>query len=322
MPYSLCGSSVDNLGEQACDKSRGVLKKIFIFNGSIGSSDYASTSAFLTKMIANAKLSKSSADKVFPISEVQDIADASEGNKEGSLNQGFKAVLLEGKPGYKIKVFAGSDLYKRLRTFNNQTIRIIEYDANGVFWGVKSGTNFKGFQAKVFFTGNKIATGQNVEEGVVEATVSILSTSEYFDNAYWMETASGGNVEDIVPLLDVSMTYVSKSTNVYKIKLEVPGSNLIGPYNIYDSDAGTTVTAVAALSANFSAGTGTNYGTSLAITSIAVDSSLKCLTVTFDSTAFTALSSGASIKLTPPTPAQLDGGNVLETELLPVIVTK
>jgi hypothetical protein len=265
-------------------------------------------------MIANAKLSKGSANKVFPVSEAQDIADASEGNKEGSLNLGFKAVLLEGKPGYKIKLFAGSDLYKRLRTFNNQTIRIVEYDANGVFWGVKSNNLFKGFQAKIFFTGNKIATGQNVEEGIVEASVSILSTSEYFDNAYWMETASGGNVEDIVPLLDVNLTYVSKASNVYKIKAEVPGSNLIGPYNIYDADAGTTLTAIAALAANFSAGTGTNYGTSLAITSIAVDATLKCLTVTFDSTAFTSLSSGAAIKLTPPTPAQLDGGNVRETE--------
>lgn len=320
MPYSLCGTSVSNLGEQACDKSRGVLKKIFIFNGSVESGDYASEEAFLTKMIANAKLSKSAANKVFPISEAQDIADASEPNKEGTLNLGFKATLLEGKPGYKIKLFAGSDLYKRLRTFNNQTLRIVEYDANGVFWGVKSNGLFKGFQAKLFFTGNKIATGQNVEEGVVEVSVSILSTSEYFDNAYWME--STGNVEDIVPLLDVNLTYVSRASNVFKIKAEVPGSNLVGPYNIYEADAGATLTAVAALAASFSAGTGTNYATSMPITSIAVDATLKCLTVTFDSTAFTALTAGGAIKLIPPTPAQLDAGNVRETELLPVIVNK
>lgn len=322
MPYSLCGTSVDNLGEQACDKSRGVIKKIFIFNGAIDAADFVSSDAFLAKMIANSKLPKSHANKVFVLNEIQDIADNSEADKEGTLNQGFKATLVEGKPGYKIKTFAGSDLTKRIRTFNNQNLRIVEYDANGVFWVLPKNSKAYGFQAKIFSKGNKAATGQNVEEGIVETTVGFLSTTEYFDSAKWVETPTGGNVEDIVPLLDVSMTYVSKASNVYKIKLEVPGSSLTGAYNIYDSDAGTTVTAVAALAASFSAGTGTNYGTSLAITSIGVDASLKTLTVTFDSTAFTALSSGAAIKLTPPTPAQLDGGNVSETELLPVIVTK
>lgn len=314
MPYSLCGTSVANLGEQACDKAKGVLRKLFIFNGAIGSADYVSVDAFFAKMVANSKLSKADANKVFVINEAQEIADASEANKEGSLNLGFKTVLLEGKPGYKIKLFAGADLLKRLRTFNNQTIRIVEYDANGVYWGTKVGTNFKGYQAKFFVTGGKIATGQNVEEGVVEISISILSTSEYFDNSYWME--STGNVEDITPLLDVNLTYISKSSNVYKIGLKVPGSNLIGDYNTYD-EVGALIAAL-----TFTAGTGTNYGTSLAITSVAVDATLKCLTVTFDSTAFGLLSSGAAIKLMPPTPATLDAADVTETELVSVILTK
>ncbi len=316
MPYSLCGVSVANTGEQACDVAKGVLKKIFIFNGELEAADYVDMDTFFNKLVTNSKLSKNAANKVFPINEAQDLADSSEANKEGSLNQGFKTTLLEGKPGYKVKIFAGADLYKRLRTFNNKTVRIIEYDANGVFWGTKSGTKFKGYQAKLFFSGNKIATGQNVEEGVVEFTLSILSTSEYLDNAYWME--STGNVEDIVPLIDVNLTYISNASNVFKIGIKIPGSNLIGPYNTFD-EVGA---AVAALSAQFSAGTGTNYGTALAITSIAVDNTLKCLTVTFDNTAYTALQNGTLIKLSPPTPAQLDAGDVTETEILPVILTK
>ncbi len=314
MPLSLCGSSVNNTGELTCDKSRGVLKKLFLFNGEIGAASYADAETFLAKLATNSKLSKDDAQKIFVINEAQDIADASESNKEGSLNQGFKSVLLEGKPGYKIKFFAGGDLLKRLRSFNNQTIRVLEYDANGVVWGTKSGTNFKGFQAKLFFSGNKLATGQNVEEGVVEVTVSILSTSEYFDNAYWMETE--GNIEDVKGLIDVTMAKVSNSSNVYKISTKVVGSNLKENYNIYDDYAAL----IAALT--FTAGTGTNYGTSLAITSVAVDASLKCLTVTFDSTAYTALSSGTKIKLVPPTPAVLDAADVTGIELLPVILTK
>lgn len=316
MALSLCDSVVANTGELACDKSRGVIKKLMIFNGAIGSSDYTDAETFLARLVANSKLSKTDSNKLFVLNEAQDVADASEANKEGSLNLGFKTVLVEGKPAYKIKFFAGGDLLKRLRSFNNQTVRVLEYDANGVVWGTKSGTDFKGFQAKLFFVGNKIATGQNVEEGVVEVTVSILSTSEYFDNCYWMETS--GNFEDVVALQDVQLTYISKSSNVFKIGAYINGSNLAEVYNIHD-DYGAIL---ATLDANFSAGTGTNYGTGLTITSVAADDSLKCLTVTFDNTAYSALSSGTKIKLSGPTPAQLDGADATGIEILPVILTK
>lgn len=316
--YSLCGSSVDNLGQQKCDKAKGVLRKPYIFNGSIDEADYATNDGFLARMIANSLLTKTDPNKVFPMQEVQDLADTSEANKEGSLNLGFKATLLEGKPAYTAKFFAGSDLLKRLRTFNNQIVRIIELDANGVFWGTKVGNKFKGFQAKIFVTGGRIATGQNVEEGVVTVTISILSVSEYIDNAYWIETPAGGNVEDIIALLDVNLKYISNAANVFKIGMYIPGSNAIGDYNIFDAVGA----AIAAMAADFSAGTGANYGTNLAITSIVVDNTLKCLTVTFDSTAYTALANGTKIKLNPPTPAELDDADVTETELLPVILTK
>lgn len=314
MPYSLCGTSVSNTGQQDCDKARGVGRKLFIYGGAIAPADYADPDTFLATLTAYSKLSKDDPNKVFVFNEMQEITDSSDANKEGTLGLGFKTVLLEGKPGYTIKMFAGADLLKRYRTFNNQTVRFIEYDANGVFWVTKSGTNAKGFQAKPFFHGGRLATGQNVEEGVATLSLSILSNSEYIDNAYWVE--STGNVEDIMPLIDVNLVAISHTTNVWKIGMSIPGSNLIGPYNIYD----TYGVEIAALT--FTAGTGTNFATSLAITSVAIDATLKALTVTFDSTAYTALSAGTKIKLKPPTPTALDTAGVTETELLPVILTK
>lgn len=313
MALSLCGQSVANTGELACDKSRGVLKKIFIFNGNLESADYADAATFLAALVTKSKLSKTESNKLFVINEAQDIADASEANKEGSLGLGFKTVLLEGKPAYTVKLFAGGDLLKRLRTFNNQTVRVLEYDANGVVWGTKSSTNFKGFQAKLFFSGNKLATGQNVEEGVVTLTISILSTSEYFDNAYWMETS--GNIEDVRPLMDAQLAYVSHVSNVLKYSVKIAGSNLKEDYDVL-SDYGTEI---AALIANFSAlsGAGTP-ATALAITSAAISGGL--LAVTYDSTAYTAAT--GNIKLIPPTPTQLDAGDVTDIEILSVTHTK
>lgn len=317
MPLSRCGSKVDNTGELSCDFAKGVLKKLFIFNGSIGSADYADEITLFNKLVTNSKLSKDASNKVFPIPEAQEIADASEANTEGTLGLGFKAILREGKPAYTIKLLAGSDLLKRLRTFNNQTIRVLEYDANGVVWGTKKGSNFIGYQCQMFFSGGKLATGQNVEEKVVTVTLSIMSVSEYIDNSYGMSLA-GNNIEDIIALLDANLTFISNASNVFKIGVNIPGVDLKGAYNLYD-DFGA---ALAELDGSFSAGSGATFGTNLPVTSIVVDATNKCLTVTFDNTAYTALSNGAKFRFNPPTVAQLDAGDVPGIELIPVILTK
>lgn len=316
MALSLCATSVQNTGGLACDKSRGTAKKIFIFNGSVAEADYGTEAALFAKLVEYSKLSKSDGNKIFPIAEIQDVQDISEANTEGTFNLGLKTILREGRPAYTFKVAAGSDELKRLRTFNNQTVRVVEWDANDTAWFTKSGTNAKGFQAKLFFSGNKLGDGQAINEGFVTVTVSFLSVSEYFDNAYWADM-SDYNVEDIVSLIDVNLGYVSNSTNVHKISMTVAGSNLIEPYSI-GPDYGT---AIALLDANFSAlsGAGTP-ATALAITSVAYDSALDALTVTYDSTAYS--SATGNLKLIPPTPAQLDAGDVPGVELISVTYAK
>lgn len=315
MALSLCAASVANTGELSCDKSRGVPKKFFVFNGTIPEADYADVDTLFDTLVTDSKLSKDDSNKIFVLNEVQEITDNSESNTEGSLGLGFKTVVREGRPAYTAKIFGGNDLLKRLRTFNNQTVRILEWDANGVLWCTKSGTSAQGFQAKLFFSGGKLASGQNVEEGVITVTISILSVSEYFDNAYWADLT--GNIEDVKALIDVPLAYVSHSTNVHKISAEIAGSNLVEPYNVL-TDYGTEI---ATLDASFSAKSGAGTPTTaLTITSVTYDSTLELLTVTYDNTEYTAAT--GNLKLIPPTPAQLDAADVVGIELLSVTYAK
>lgn len=316
MALSLCGSTVENTGGIACDKSRGVAKKFFIFNGAFAEADYADAGTFFDALVANSKLSKLDANKVFVLDEVQEIEKTSEANTEGALGLGFKTILREGRPAYRFKFFGGSDQLKRLRKFNNQTVRVVEYDANGVAWVYQTGTEAKGFQAKLFFTGNDMATGQNVEEGVIEGYISILSISEYKDNCKWVDL-SDYNIEDVKALIDVQLAKLSNASNVHKITMIAAGTNLIEGYNI-GADFGA---AVALLDANFSALSGAGVpATALVITSVTYDSALEALTVTYDSTAYS--SATGNIKLVPPTPTQLDAGDVTGVELLSVTYAK
>jgi len=315
MALSLCSTSVANTGELACDKSKGVLQKLFLFNGAIAEADYTTAQECFDKLVANSKLSKSDGNKVFVLNEVQEITRNSEANTEGTLGLGFKTIIREGRPAYTAKIFGGADLLSRLRTFNNQTVRIMEYDANGVLWGTISGTDFKGYQAKIFFSGGEVATGQNVEEGVIDVQVSILSVSEYKNNPVYVAIPDTANIEDVKALTDVTLAFVSNSSNVHQISMKIPGANLIEDYNIYDD----YMDAIDALTFTALSGAGTP-ATALAITSIVKNATLSTLAVTYDSTAYTAAT--GNIKLVPPTPTVLDAADVTGIELLSVTYAK
>lgn len=314
MALSMCSTSLENTGELACDKSRGVAKKFLVYNGTLTSGDLADAATLFAAIVAKSKLTKTAAEKVFVLNEVQDVQRNAEQNVTGTLGLGFSQILREGRPAYTAKIFGGADLLKRLRQMNNQTVRVLEIDANDVLWGYKSGTTVRGFQAKLFFSGNMLATGQNVEEGVIDVGISIQSTSEYFGSAVW-EDFGGYNIEDIKALIDVPLAFVSAASNVHQISMKVADSNMTSDYNIYD-DFGTLI---ATLDAQFSA-TSSEDG-ALTITSITANSTLKTLAVTYDSTAYSAIGAG-TITLTPPTPAQLDAADVTNVELVAVTYTK
>ncbi len=312
MALSLCSTVSANTGELACDVSRGIAKKFLIFNGTINQSDLISDQAVFNKLVANSLLSKNSSEKVFVLNEVQEIARSSEQNTEGSLQLGYKAVIKEGRPAYTAKIFGGADLLKRLRKFNGSTVRILEIDANQKLWAYKSGNDARGFQAKLFFTGNQLATGQNVEGGIIDVSISIISISEYIDNALYADFGNF-NIEDITALMDVPLKFVSNVANVHKISIKIPNTTLVSDYNIFD-DYGT---AIEGLAANFSAKIG---ATTMAITSITGDAALKLLTVTYDSAVYTA--GAGTIVLTGPTPTQLDAADVTGVELIPATYIK
>lgn len=316
MSVSLCGSIGANTGGIQCDVSRGILKRLYISGGAISSSEYADATSLEAALIAASLLPKTDKDKIFPLPEVQDIADKSDANKEGSLNQGFKTVLLEGKPAYELKFFGGATLVKALRKFNNQTVRVLELDANGRLWGTFSGTDVVGFQAKLFFGGLKSATGQNVEEGVITMSLSFLDTSEYYDNAVYLDV-SGVNMTNVEGLIDATLSEAAAHTaNAYKIAVKVPTSQAGTSINLYDEFADELADA-----SLWEAFTGATYSTSLTITSVAKDATLKAWTVTFDSTAFTALGSGKNIKLNLKAPALLDAGDVTGVEGVAIVVS-
>lgn len=315
MEVSLCSQVVENTGEILCDVSMGVGKKLLIFNGTISAVDGATKESFSAKLVANSKLSRSDNEKVFPIPEMQDIVDSSEANTEGTLGLGFKTIIREGKPVYTIKSFSGNTLDQKLRKYNNQTIRVLIIDDSNRCWGVKVGTNYKGFKAKLFFSGQGMATGQNVEVGVSTYTLSILENSEFKDNKVYKDIV---DVSSIVGLLDVVLREnAANVANVFHIGGYVPTSEFGTDYNTYDEladdmeDEGLWV-----------AGWGPNYATDIPVTSSVKAAGTKDWTVTLDTDDVAALPADTPIQIKWVGPEVLDAAGVTNIESVAVVVTK
>jgi hypothetical protein len=148
-------------------------------------------------------------------------------------------------------------------------------------------------------------------------SISFLDTSEYYDNAVYLDV-SGVNMTNVEGLIDATLyEAASHSTNVYKIGVKIPTSQAGVSINLYDEYADEL-----AVTALWAAYTGATYSTSLTITSVAKDAALKAWTVTFDSTAYTALASGTKIKLNLVSPALLDVGDVPGVEGVAIVVIK
>jgi hypothetical protein len=314
MSLSLCGSVGANTGAIDCDITRGTPIMIAPGSATFSSSDYADQTTMDAAIIAKTKLATGNTQKLFPFPVIQGAADQTEAAKYGNLGYGLKMKLLRGKPAYEFDVLAGTALEKALMAFDKKVVPLLILDDKKQFAGVKdSSDNYKGAKWLIGVEPSPYGDAQNAK--ATKVTISIVDSQDFVENAVFYETALTST--SLVGLKDVILWEPqAHASNVYKIKMKIPTTKLNGDLDIW-SDYGALIAAL-----TFTAGTGSNYGTALTITSVAADNTLEALTVTFDSTAFTALSAGAKIKLTPPTPTVLDAADVTGVELFPIILTK
>jgi hypothetical protein len=324
MATNICASVGGNTGGILCDGKRRVPKKPIVGGKQFTSSEYATDELLIDAFKEAINLSNGDPDKLFPFPEILEVANNTEADTTGSLALGPVRRLRKGRPSYTYSVEIGHYQYKKLLAFDNKTVPVFTLDDSGQIWGYRAAaasntpnTNvWKGEMALITVSGNGFEDGANAATGVATITISYLSVDDFekrSDYALVPDLSSG----DLVGLIDVMLSEPSAHvSNVYKIKASIPLPVLGGDLNIFD-EYGAILAA-----STWTAGTGTNFATSLAITSVVVDNTLKCLTFTFDNTAYTALPGGTEILITPPSVAGLVADNMVGYELGTIIVVK
>lgn len=324
MATDLCSVVGGNPGGPNCDTKRGRPKKPIVGGKAFTSSEYADADTFQAALTAATKLDAGNASKLFAFPEIKEVNITTPASSSGNLAFGSVKRLVKGIPSLEYLVEIGWTEYQKLLAFDNKIVPVFTLDDAGNFWGYRAAAaaytpntkNFTGELARVNVEGSGFENGTEASSGVAKITISYISVDDFEKRGTYINlpNLSSG---DLVGLKDVMLSEPqAHSTNVYKIKATIPLPKLGGDLNIYD-EFGAILAA-----ATWTAFTGATFGTSLAITSIAVDATLKALTVTFDTTAFSALAGGAKIKLVPPSVQTLDTAGATGIEIGYIIVTK
>lgn len=311
---SFCGKNKrTNVAAFGCDEARKYPNKLGIGGKTFTEDDAVDNDTFYAALIAATKLDTGDDDKLFFINNILDPQDISEANKTGAVGEGVVQDLVEGRPAFTYRVEIGHDLYKRLRKLNKRRVPVFTYDDFGNLWGCKNTDgNFAGCEAIFFISENRQQTSTAPVSALIK--ISYISAKVYNDEAFYVPVELG----ELEPagLIDGYLREISNVSNVYKIAFEIPTASFGKVINLWEKYNAELVAGL------FNARTGVDYATTLALTSVAYDSALKCGTVTFDSTAFTALASGAKIKLYLDPVADLEAADIPGIEGVELIITK
>lgn len=313
--FSVCGNATrTNTGSFDCDEARKIPRKLGIGSKAFDAADTADPVTFKTAIIAASKLPYTDSNKLLFIHKLRDPQDKTSDPTKGKVGDGPEQILLEGLPAFEYSVEIGHDLYKRLRKLNKRRVPIFTYDDSDHWWGMKNASGkLVGPTALFFIYG---ATQQTTSSPVfAKIAVAYDDANEYHDQAFYATVSLGSNEPE--GLLDATLSKVSNATNVYQIDVKAPTPE----FEKYINFAEKYSTELAS-SALFTAKTGATYSTTLVLTSVAYNATLKCLTITFDSTAYTALNSGDKIKLSMVDPATLDAADVTGIEGVDLIIVK
>lgn len=307
--FSICGQVAANTGGVDCDVVKGTPSSIIVGSGTFSSSEYATSAAFKAAFLNRIKKANTDGQKLFPFPVIQGTTDKTTAAKTGTLGYGLIINLTRSKPGYTFDVLAGSSLEKKLMKFNNKIIPVFVFDDSSNIWGtLQSDGTFSGTSYLLTVEPRGFGDAQNPK--TTQITISVIDAKDFTENSKFASTDFSTN--DLVGLLDaVIFQTVAPTTNVYHIGAKI----LTDALNSYvDVHANSIYAAGLAASAMWVAKTGTTFATTLAITSVADDTTNGGWTVTFDSTAFTALASGAKVRLNFTDPGSLATAGVNQIE--------
>lgn len=313
MALDLCAYNLPNGGAPACDKTMGIPRYLIVGDGEFTSAHYATILAFKNQLKAATLIAKGGAGKLIVLPIIADVQNKTGENTTGTLNQGFSETLRQGFPAFDFGVQISNNHAQKFTALNNQDIRVFIVDNNLNVWGVETSTgNFRGFSSRIFVGGDNFTDGQASKVILVSWSSTDVEEFKIASRYFTIDFA----VSDYGKLKDVELYQkAALASNVAKISGRLK-TGKVGFYLDIYADYSTGLGSAARWEA-----VNTATGAAFTLTSVAVNAA-GYWDVTFDSTLWTALASGASVTLKLKSPATLDAAGVTGIEGIEVVITK
>lgn len=300
--------SVFNSGIPLCDLAKGKIKGVILADR--GVSFTPADRASVASMIAAIKTKTTAArgSRVYPVFDINNFEDSTGEPQTGSIGNLSTATIVvqDGIPVFRFGYNGSEKRHARMALMNGASLDVFFIDDKFAMYGTQSGDNLKGYNVLQAYTYvSRFIVADAVNQYSFQLTLG--SIAEYRENSNYVVLNSG--VLSAQGLIDVELFELSNVANVYKIQpIADGGTNLSANDTTNAAIAGLTFTAKRL-----------DTGAAIPITSVAADNTLDALTVTFDSTAWTA-AAGQDVQLNGPSAADLAGAGVKPYEMIPVII--
>lgn len=303
--------SVFNTGIPLCDLAKGKIKGVILADRGVvfTASDRSSVAAMIAAI--KTKTTAARGSRVYPLFDINNFEDTTGEPQTGGIGNLSTATIVvqDGIPVFRFGYNGSEARHKRMALMNGASLDVFFIDDKFAMYGCQQGTDLKGYNVLQAYTyTSKFIVADAVNQYSFQLTLG--SIVEYRENSNYVVLNSG--VLAAQGLIDVQLYELSHVTNVYKIQpIADGGTNLSAVDATNAAIAGLTFTAIRL-----------DTGASVPVTSSAADNTLDAVTVTLDSTVYTALPSLTQVQISGPSAAALAGASVKPYEFIPVIITK
>ncbi|HYD90286.1 MAG TPA: hypothetical protein VEA37_02225 [Flavobacterium sp.] len=311
MNLANCASpdTVFNVGIPLCDLAKKKIKGVILLDKGVvfTPSQRASVAAFLAEL--KLKVVAARGSRAYPIFDINNFEDNTGDPTTGAIGNLSTATIVtsDAVPTFRFGYNGSEARHKRMALMAGASLDVLFVDDGYAIYGTQKGDDFGGYSVlQAYVDTSKFIVGDATNQYAFRLTLG--SIVEYRENSAYV--VGNSTLTTVQGLIDVVMSKLSNSANVYKIKMIADGGTDLEPLH-GAAIAGLTFTAI-----------DLQTGAAFTITSIADDPALDALTVTLDSTLYTALASGDKIQLNPPSASALSAAGVKPFEFIPLVITK
>lgn len=302
--------SVFNVGVPGCDLAKKKMKGVIFADRGVAYSaaDCASVASFIAA--TKTKTTAARGSRVYPIWDLLNFEDNTGDPSTGGIGNLTTATIItsDAIPAFRYGYNGTEARHRRIAGIIGASLDIFFVDEQFAVYGCSDNNGgIKGFSVlQAYADTSKFIVGDAINQYSFRVTLG--SISEYRDSSLYVVSNSG--LTAAVGLVNITMSQFSLVSNVLKVYMIADGGTNLEPAygDILD---GLTWTAK-----------NLETGAAFTVTSVAKDDTNDVMTITLDSTLWTALASGDRVQIIGPTPAAMSAAAVKPFEFISYIVTK